>query len=93
MYNIIKKEKIHAFSERDKGVTKMFGKYKKLYNEEVKHVIELDETVYNLNLYLYWLEKNFPDIFEDAMTYFDGMAGYVGDKRITNIPEDFVFND
>ena len=76
----------------------MFGKYRRLYNEALNECVfikyESENRIHNLTLYLYWLEKNFPDIFEDMMTYFDGMAGYTGDKLIKDdLPEDFYFNN
>ena len=72
----------------------MFGKYRKLYDELVIEKQDYENQVYNLNLYLYWLEQNFSDIYQDMQTYFEGMAGYVGDKLInpTELPDDFVFN-
>ena len=71
----------------------MFGKYRKLYNEMVVKQCESKDQIHNLTLYLYWLEKNFPDIYEDMQTYFEGMAGYLGDKLITEkLPPEFYCN-
>lgn len=72
----------------------MFGKYRRLYEESLEKRLDNENQIYNLNLYLYWLEQNFADIYEDMQTYFDGMAGYVGDKLINpaELPDDFVFN-
>ena len=72
----------------------MFGKYRRLYKESLEKQLDNENQIYNLNLYLYWLEQNFADIYEDMQTYFEGMAGYAGDKliKIDELPDDFVFN-
>ena len=78
----------------------MFGKYRKLYEEQrektkgAQQLADMYEAEnYNLNLYLYWLEKNFADIYEDMVTYFKGMPAYAGNKLITeDLPEDFFCN-
>ena len=55
---------------------------------------ELEADRNNLNLYLYWLEKNFHDVFEDMATYFDGMPSYTSSihLKLDDLPEDFIIN-
>ena len=78
----------------------MFGKYKKLYSEYYQKAKDLAQECdkreadhYNLNLYIYWLEKNFPDVYDDMQNYFEGMPGYYGLSIIKdNFPDDFFCN-
>lgn len=68
----------------------MFGKYRKLYKEMVAKQCDSENQIHNLTLYLYWLEKNYPNVYSKMNTYFEGMAGYIGDKLIKDqLPQEF----
>ena len=47
--------------------------------QEVYDEINLSEnTIYNLNLYLSYLEEHHPDVFREMEEHFEGLPGYSG---------------
>lgn len=72
----------------------MFG-YKKKYMQLVLENASQKDVIHNLNLYLFWLQTNFPETYEKMNKYFEGMAGYTGMPVLepNDIAPDFVIKD
>lgn len=45
-------------------------------------VIELRQRIYNLSLYIAWLEEKHPRLFKKLEKEFDGLPGYAGEIEL-----------
>ncbi len=48
------------------------------YLKMLEELREADDRVYNLNLYLAYIERNYPGVFAQLEDHFDGLPGYAG---------------